>query len=303
LVVRWAVSTLGCPEWDSATVLARVAQMGFDAIEWRGGDDGTVRTNWSGVRRGALRAGVAEAGLTSIAVTSYPDLVAADPVGRARSLDEIEAHAGLAHDLDAPWVRIFLGVADDDASRDIQLGRAIEGIATALDRTAGTGVGLAIEPHDDLVLAADLQPILDAFEDDRLAVVWDVGNAWAAGESPALGFETYRSRIAWTQVKDGTGRGDTWRLCDLGDGDVPISEALELLAGQVQSVGAPPVVSLEWERAWDDRLAPPEIAFPASLAWLRSTAAGIRAPGAGLAVDRALAAPEGVAASREVSDR
>ncbi|HEV7810847.1 MAG TPA: sugar phosphate isomerase/epimerase family protein [Candidatus Limnocylindrales bacterium] len=293
-VVRWAVSTLGCPEWDAATVPARVGQIGFNAIEWRGGDDGTVRTSWSPVRRAALRRAVSEAGLASIAVTSYPNLLTVDRAVVAASFDGIEAHVALARDLAAPWVRIFLGVADDDAPREAHIGRAIDGIALALDRTAGSGVGLAIEPHDDLVRAADLQPILAAFEDDRLAVVWDVGNAWAAGEPPAAGFDTYRGQIAWTQVKDGTGRDATWRLSDLGAGDVPIREALELLAepgarrmapGRTsQAFGtreAPPVVSLEWERAWDDRLAPPEIAFPASLAWLRSVAADVaRSPAA-----------------------
>ncbi len=293
-VVRWAVSTLGCPEWDAATVVARVGQIGFDGIEWRGGNDGTVRTAWSAGRRAALRTAVADAGLRSVAVTSYPNLVTADPSVVRGSLDAIEAHVGLARDLDAPWVRIFLGVANDDASRETRIARAIEGVAAALDRTAGSGVGLAIEPHDDLVRAVDLQPILAAVDDDRLAVVWDVGNAWAAGEPPAVGFETYLGRIAWTQVKDGTGRDGTWQLCDLGDGDVPISEVLGLLAGAGVGAGAgpirpapvaggPPVVSLEWERAWDERLAPAEIAFPASLAWLRAAAREIRPARASLA--------------------
>jgi sugar phosphate isomerase/epimerase len=287
-VVRWAVSTLGCPEWDAATVVARVGPIGFEGIEWRGGDDGTVRTGWNAGRRAALRAAVTDAGLRSIAVTSYPNLVAGDPGVVRGSLDEIDAHVALADDLGASWVRIFLGVADDDASPEAQIGRAIEGIAAALDRTAGSRVGLAIEPHDDLVVAADLQPILAALEDARLAVVWDVGNAWAVGEPPAVGFEMYRGRIAWTQVKDGTGRDETWRLCDLGDGDVPLTDALGLLAGAGATEpapvpDAPPVVSLEWERAWDDRLAPPEIAFPASLAWLRSVAAAIAPADAPLA--------------------
>jgi hypothetical protein len=80
---------------------------------------------------------------------------------------------------------------------------------------------------------------------------------------------------------------------------VLITEALELLTGAGATrpapvADAPPVVSLEWERAWDDRLAPPEIAFPASLAWLRSAAADVRVRRPPPAFEPAAAASAGV---------
>ena len=277
---EWAVSTLGCPEWDADAVIDRLAGTGYGAIEWRGGDEGTVRTDWSSERRAALRRRTRDAGLRAIAVTAYPDLVASDAVVRRASLDGIVAHAELAAALDAPWVRIFLGIADDEPPPAVVVGRAVDGIAAALDATAGMGVGLAIEPHDDLVRAGDVAPVLARVPGARVGVVWDIGNAWAVGETPDAGFAAYAGRIAWTQVKDGRGTGDDWRLCDLGDGEVPIGRALALLAtggGAHDPDGTRPVVSLEWERAWHPELAPAEVAFPRALDWLVRTAARLPA--------------------------
>jgi sugar phosphate isomerase/epimerase len=273
---EFAVSTLGCPEWDADTVVERVSAMGYDAIEWRGGDDGTVRTEWPADRVEALRRRTADAGVGAVAVTAYPDFVAGDPLVRRRSVDHVVGHAELAASLGAPWVRIFLGIADDAPPQATVMARAMDGIRASLDATRGLDVGLAIEPHDDLVRAADVAPVLGAIADPRLGVVWDIGNAWAVGEGPEAGAATYAGRIAWMQVKDGRGSGDDWRLCDLGDGDVPIGRALDLL----RSDAAPdargerrPIVSLEWERAWHPELAPAEVAFPSALQWLRAAAA------------------------------
>jgi sugar phosphate isomerase/epimerase len=92
-------------------------------------------------------------------------------------------------------------------------------------------------------------------------VIWDIGNAFAAGEDPEEGFELLKDRIAYVQVKDGKGRGAEWQLCSLGEGHVPLSQAFQLLLANDYE-GA---FSVEWEYAWHPELDPPEIALPAAL--------------------------------------
>jgi len=271
----FAFSTLACPGWDALTVVERAAAYGYGGIEWRGGPRGTVRLAWPARRRDEVRAAMAAAGLRSVAVTAYPNLISGDATVRQRSIVDLVDHLELARDLGAPTVRAFVGVRDDDATRDTLRGRACDGLATALGRAAGLGVGIAIEPHDDHVRAADVRPILDALPDPRLGVVWDIANAWAAGDRPATGLAAFAGRIAWVQVKDGTGAGASWRLCPLGAGEVPIAAALRDLAVAAARGGWPlPPISVEWERAWHPELDPPEVALPAALAWLRATVPG-----------------------------
>jgi sugar phosphate isomerase/epimerase len=264
-----AFSTLACPEWDAATVIARARAGGWDAIEWRGGDDGTVRTRWPAARRTRLRRAIEDAGLHSIAVTGYPNLISVDPTTVARSIAHAVAHAELAADLGAPALRLFLGARDDAAAEAVLRDRAIRALDELLERVRPIGVTLAIEPHDDHVLAESIRPILDALPGPGLGVVWDIGNAWAIGEEPRVGLAAYAGRIVWVQVKDGTGRGPTWRLCELGAGEVPLDDALTRLVLDCRRAGRDiPPISFEWERAWEPGLAEAATALPRAHAWL-----------------------------------
>ena len=103
------------------------------------------------------------------------------------------------------------------------------------------------------------------FNIKRCKVIWDIGNAFAAGEDPSESFELLKDRLAYVQVKDGKGRAPDWRLCPLGQGDVPLDQAFELLlANDYQGA-----FSVEWEYAWHPELDPPENALPAALRTVR----------------------------------
>ena len=276
-----AFSTLACPEWDAETVIRRAIELGFGGVEWRGGPDGTVRTAWPAGRRAAVRTAMTDAGIAAVAVTAYSELISGDAAIRVASVDELVRHADLAGDLGAKAVRVFLGVADDDAPAGELERRAIDALAAALART-DPRVTLAIEPHDDHVRAASVRPILDALPDARLGVVWDIANAWSAGEAPEAGLAAYAGRIAYVQLKDGTGGGASWRLTGLGAGDVPLARALAGLDEVQRTSGLPlPPLSVEWERAWHPELAPADEALPAARRWLVDVLAGL---GSGAAV-------------------
>jgi sugar phosphate isomerase/epimerase len=210
-----------------------------------------------------------DAGLASIAVTTYTDLISPDPAVSRASVDEAAAHAELAAALGAPVIRVFLGERSDAADRATLTARAIDGLRALLERLGGTSVAVAIEPHDEHVAAKTIRPILEAIRDPRLGVVWDLGNACSIGEAPEVGLAAYAGRIAYVQVKDGTGSGPSWRLGDLGAGDVPLERAIHSLTASCATAGTDvPPISLEWERAWHDELAPAEVALPRAHAWL-----------------------------------
>lgn len=262
-----AFSTLAMPGWDAERVVSAARDWGFDGVEWRGGPEGTVLTEWSARRRGELRDRVRDAGLVSIAVTAYTDFVAAHPATIQRSVDDAVAHVQLANELGAPTVRVFVGERSDDAPGDVLVDRAVGALDRVVGAARAAGVRIAIEPHDDHARSAALAPILAGVSDPALGVVWDVGNAWAAGEDPAVGHAAYAGRIAYLQVKDGTGTGESWRLCPLGRGQVPVERAIASLLGPGGAARVPPI-SVEWERAWHPELDPPEVALPTARAWL-----------------------------------
>ena len=272
-----AFSTLACPEWDAETVIrpCRGARVRGRRVAGRPRRDGPDHLAGGPARRGS-GARWPTAGIAAIAVTAYSELISGDPAIRSASVDGLVRHAELASDLGAATVRVFLGVADDGASAGELEHRAVDALATALDRT-DRGITLAIEPHDGHVRAETVAPILAALPEPRLGVVWDIANAWSAGEAPETGLAAYAGRIAYVQLKDGTGGGSSWRLTALGTGDVPLARALGGLDAARRGRDLPfPPLSVEWERAWHPELAPADEALPAARRWLVDVLAGLR---------------------------
>ena len=264
-----AFSTLGCPGWAALDVADRAREFGYDAVEWRGGPAGTVTVDWSQPRRRALRERMDAEGLRSLAVTAYTDLVAPHPRDRTRSLDNLRRHLDLAADLGATFVRVFIGLPSDDAGGARLAERAVGCLREAAASARDAGVEIGVEPHDAHLRAASVAPIVEAVADPAVGVIWDIGNAFSVGETPADGLAILGSWIRYVQLKDGVGRGDTWRLVPLGSGQVPLDSALAALVRRFAPAAIPPL-SLEWERAWYPELEPPEVVLPAAAAWLRA---------------------------------
>lgn len=262
-----AFSTLACPGWSIDTVLEKAVEFGYEGIEWRGGPDGHIQPGMHARDQASLRRIMSDMGLTSLAITTYTSFVSPLAKERKRNVEELRRYSDLAAELGAPFVRAFLGELPAGTILDGQIYENIAGcLAIASDYAATVGIQIAVEPHDDFTRSSAVSPIFDDYPcHPDLRVIWDVGNTFAAGEKPADGFELLKDRIAYVQVKDGKMDGSRWQLCRLGDGDVPLTRAFELLSGY----GYDGAISVEWEYAWHPELDPPEIALPAALQTVR----------------------------------
>jgi len=260
-------STLACPNWRVQTVIAQASRFGYDGIEWRGGPQGHIQPSASAEHKSTLRQMSANAGLIVLAVTAYTSFVSDNAEERQSNVDEVRRYADLAAELGARYVRVFLGELPANTNPDA---KTYEHITDCLSRAAqhalSMGVRIAIEPHDNFARSSAVAPVLDRTRSDSaLGVIWDIGNAYAAGEEALEGFELLNERLAYVQVKDGTRRGEDWQLCALGQGNVPLTQAFELLLVN----GYKGALSVEWEYAWHPELDPPEIALPAALRTVR----------------------------------
>lgn len=255
-------STLACPHWQIETVIAKASEFGYDGIEWRGGPQGHLRPDMPTTAKKHLQRQCSDAGLTSLAITAYTSFVSDSEKERQNNVDELRCYANLAAEIGAQYVRAFLGELPEGRNLDDSLHENISDYLVAASEYANSvAVKIAVEPHDDFVRSSTVVPILHRVQNPALRVIWDIGNAFAAGEEPVEGFGLLKDRLAYVQVKDGKGRAPGWQLCSLGEGDVPLGQAFELLlANDFQGA-----FSIEWEYAWHPELDPPEIALPAAL--------------------------------------
>jgi len=256
-------STLACPAWPIEMVITKASEYGYNGIEWRGGPQGHIRPDVPTAQKAELRQRCEEAGLMVLAVTSYTSFVSSSLQERQANVDELRRYLDLAAEINAPYVRTFLGELPSGTHPDNAMyERIADALNVAAEHALTVGVRIAIEPHDDFARSSAITPIFNQTASHHdIRVIWDIGNAFAVGENPAKGFDLLKDRLAYVQVKDGEGRVPNWRLCALGEGEVPLEQAFELLLAN----GYQGAFSVEWEYAWHPELDPPEIALPAAL--------------------------------------
>lgn len=256
-------STLACPSWSIETIASKASEFGYDGIEWRGGPQGHVQPDMPAARKAVLRQICADRGLMVLAVTAYTSFVSNIAEDRQANVDELRRYTDLAAELGASYVRAFLGELPAGTTPDTSMyENMVDCLNSASEYALSAGVNIAIEPHDNFVRSSAIAPLFNQTRSrPSLQVIWDIGNAYAAGEDPVEGFEFLKDRLAYVHVKDGKGRGDHWQLCSLGQGDVALNQAFGLLLAN----GYGGAFSVEWEYAWHPELDPPESALPSAL--------------------------------------
>ena len=268
-------STLACPGWSVDTIITKAAEFGYDGIEWRGGPEGHVQPATPSSEKTALRKMSGDAGLKTLALTAYTSFVSSLAEERQSNVDELRRYADLAAELDADYVRAFLGELPEGTNLTSSIYQNIlESLNAASEYAISVGVRIAVEPHDDFVRSAVVSPLLrhESSHPD-LRVIWDLGNTFAAGEDAHDGFRLLKDHLAYVQVKDGIRRDSGWQLCAVGQGNVPLAQAFTLLLEN----GYEGAFSVEWEYAWHPELDPPEKALPEALQVVRSFLAEIYA--------------------------
>ena len=272
-----AFSTLACPDWSIETIIKKAVEFGYEGIEWRGGPQGHVQPGMPATELAALQEMSMDTGLIAIAVTTYTSFVSPLAEERQSNIDELRRYADLAAELDAPYVRAFLGELPEGVNLESSVYERISDcLYAASEYGESVGVKIAVEPHDNFVRSSTIVPVFSRVQRSALRVIWDVGNTFAAGETPEEGFELLKDRLAYVQVKDGRRLESGWQLCSVGQGHVPLTRAFALLFAH----GYEGAFSVEWDYDGHPELDPPEIALPAALRTVRELLSAAQAESA-----------------------
>lgn len=258
---RLGFSTLGTPGASADEVVDLARRGGFEAVEVRIGDDESIGLDSGVDARARWRATLHAAGLRILSVNGYFRTSATESV----LPQQLEALIGLAGDLGAGGVRLFVGDESDAAQPlspgEVRSAQLLQSAAPLADRA---GVDLLLETHDSHPTAERMLRILDALESPvsqrRVRVIWDTAHSWCAGEAFDTTRDALADRVAWVQVKDVRSRADPTPVA-LGTGEFPIGELCTALSDDTLLV-------LEWERRWHPELPPLEDVGPELRSWL-----------------------------------
>jgi sugar phosphate isomerase/epimerase len=257
-----AFSTLGCPKWSWSRILEQASQMGYSGIELRGIEtemDLTKRPEFIGTRIAQSLKDLDALNLKITDLGASSKMHESDKTVRAAQLDEGRRFIDLAHQLRAPYVRVFGDVIPPGEAKADVIARVVDGLKTLGAHARGSGVAVIIEAHGDFTDSPTLLEILKGAAMDNVALLWDAHHTFVAGkETPDKTFGALKTYVRHTHLKDSRPEGTGVRYVLTGAGTVPVRDTVTVLANG----GYKGFYCLEWEKRWHPEIEEPEVAFP-----------------------------------------
>ena len=255
-------STLGCPDWSFLKIVEFAAQHGYRGIEVRGlqrqMDLSKCNEFSTAENRSATLALMKERGLQFVNLGASATLHFAEGAERQKNIDEGKRFIDLASQLNCPYVRVFPNNFPKDQEKNATIDLIIKGLIELGDHAKDGGVSVLMETHGDVVRSEDLEVIMRSSEHSNVGLVWDPCNMWTVTrETPADMYKKLKKYIRHTHIKDGKLADGKLQYKLLGQGEVPIFEAIEIL----KKDNFKGYYSFEWEKLWHPEIAEPEIAL------------------------------------------
>lgn len=261
-------STLGCPEWSLEQVIRIAQETNVDGIELRMLKGELYLPKLPEFSEGNIertKRQITGAGLCISCVSSSARMGAIEDMEAARQMQEAQEFIVLAHALGASVVRVFGGNPPKGVSMEDHIARVADRLMQLGEFASKYKVIVAIETHDAFTKCADIAKVLSRVKSEHVGVLWDFHHSYRNGETMQQSVELVGKRIASTHVKDSRIVDGKVRYVKVGEGDVPIREALKALS----SVGYDGFLTLEWEKAWHRELEPISEVLPHYVAVMR----------------------------------
>jgi len=269
--MKFGFSTLGCPGWLWGEIITAAADLGFDGIELRGIGSEIYLPQ---VREFApdhlpqIKSRLQKMGLEIPCLTTGAFLFDTDKKDSA--LEEVQAYLELASILDSPYIRV-LGDGNPHPGGEVDEVLLEENLAYLLPLAREKNVTLLLETNGVYASSPRLRALMEKINHPNLGLLWDVHHPYRFFQEPVD--QTYTTLKPWIRhihVKDSIVSQGKIQYRMLGYGDVPVAEAVSLLAADNYQG----FIVLEWVKRWNMDLEEPGIVFSHYLNAIKRMAAG-----------------------------
>lgn len=255
-------STLGCPDWPFKKIVDFAAANDYKGIEVRGIlrqlDLPKCNEFSTAENRAATVKLMEEKGLRFVDLGSSATLHFKDAATRQKNLDDGRRFIDLAQQINCPYIRVYGNNFPKEQDRNETMDLVITGLTELGNHAKASGVKVLMETHGDFVKIADLEKIMQATAHPNVGLIWDISNMWTVTkEPPAEAYKKLKKYIYHTHIKDAAMVDGKLQYKFLGQGEVPIFEAMEILVRDDYKG----YYSYEWEKLWHPELAEPELAL------------------------------------------
>ena len=257
-----AFSTLGCPDWSFQQIVDFAEANGYSGLEIRGIKrqmDLTKCDEFSSPEQiKATLSLMEEKGLKFINLGASANMHFHEGPEKEKSMTEAKSFIDLAQKINCPYVRVFPNKFPKDRTKDQTIQTVVENLLSLGKYAKERNITVLLETHGDFSGSEDILKVMKAVSHPNVALVWDISNMWTiTKESPGEVYKKLKKYIRHTHIKDAKLNGDKIQYSLLGQGDVPIFEAIDILYKD----GYKGYYSFEWEKLWHPEIAEPEIAI------------------------------------------
>ncbi|WP_276503433.1 TIM barrel protein [Terrimonas pollutisoli] len=255
-------STLGCPDWTFEQITDFAVKHGFKGLEIRGIlrqiDLTKAEPFATEEKRAATMTMMKEKGLVFVNLGSSATLHFANEAERKKNLDDGRKFIDLARQINCPFIRVYPNNFPRDQEKQQTMDLIAKGLLELGEYGKSRNVKVLMETHGEVVKTEDLAGIMQAASHSHVGLVWDPCNMWTVTkESPTAMYQQLKKYIHHTHIKDAKLVDGKPQYVLLGQGEVPIFEAIDALAKDNYKG----YFSFEWEKLWHPELLDPEIAF------------------------------------------
>lgn len=193
---------------DYADRVRAAAAAGFDAVEMWGTSNRDVA---------AIAAALADTGVTMTSVLAEPRTNFTLPgTDLTAFFDGLQRGVEDARALGSPRIVVGSGIGFPGMKRPQNLQKLVDAFSEAVQRTAGSGVTLALEPvntrvdHPGALLdrTADAVAVARAVNSDSFGVLYDLYHSITEGEDVAAEVANAAGVLDYVQLADAPGRGE-----------------------------------------------------------------------------------------------
>lgn len=257
--MKLSFTTLGCPDWSFDRIIEQAVAMGYQGIEIRGLDGEMlaerIKQFQPGVQQDTLRV-LRRAGLEMCGFGTSVSFHDADRT--QEMLAQGRAAIDVCHAMGIPAIRVFGDKIGQEDERSV-VARVAQGVKALCEYAQGTGVQVLLEVHGEFNTLERVLGVAQAVDCAGFGVLWDVEHSDKIyGDDFMQFYAPLKKYIKHTHFKDHIRAGGEFKLCRLGEGDIP----LVAIARQLLSDGYDGWFSLEWEKKWHPELPEAEIAYP-----------------------------------------
>ena len=258
--MKLSFTTLGCPDWSFEKILSEAQRMGFSGIEIRGLEGEMLADHIVYLKPGKQQETLRRLQQCQLDLTGFGTSISFhDPAKMDAMIEEGKVAIDVCERMNIPAIRVFGDKIPDPASEQQIISQVVSGIKILCDYAEGTSVQVWLEVHGNFNTLERIQAVVQLVPSERFGILWDIEHSDKIyGDDFMAFYQPLKLAIRHVHIKDHVREGGAFRLCRLGEGDIPIKKIVE----QMLSDGYDGYFSLEWEKKWHPELPEADIAFP-----------------------------------------